>query len=303
VPFSKEGQVIGEAAYPGANCYAMADDGSIFYSKDGVIYAPDTAQEWETPCSTIDKLQANEGYVVFGSGKDLGRIDRNTGEVLTVPLSYAIGDIAMYDGESCLVLPSSTSLAYLEMVSCATLQTLQHGTSAMQQNYYSGVDVDAGAIYLTNSIVGIDKYSTLTSLGETYKAFGYGLGRIDMTVKDGVVYVLETDGFTFYPVREKTGEEKVITLVGATDLMGTSSRITKAVELFEAENPEYTVQLTSMPKNEVIKTALMANEPGYDILVLHTDNSLEYKRSGLLYDLSDNAVIAENFSQYIDKLV
>ena len=49
VPFSKEGQVIGEAAYPGANCYAMADDGSIFYSKDGVIYAPDTAQEWETP--------------------------------------------------------------------------------------------------------------------------------------------------------------------------------------------------------------------------------------------------------------
>jgi len=50
-----------------------------------------------------------------------------------------------------------------------------------------------------------------------------------------------------------------------------------------------------------LNTALMANDPGYDILNMdYSDPMALYKMSGMFRDLSGNAVIAENIAQWTD---
>ncbi len=96
------------------------------------------------------------------------------------------------------------------------------------------------------------------------------------------------------------GEKIVLTIVGAEDFIGSNTRILKAAEAFEAENPGYTVKLTRMPKDVDVLAAVAEGQEGYDILALDETNTLGFKLSGNLYDFSENAVIAENLSQYID---
>ena len=96
-------------------------------------------------------------------------------------------------------------------------------------------------------------------------------------------------------------EARILTIIGAADIPGgDGGRLEKAKEIFEAENPGYTVVFKETPKPDAMMKATMANREGYDILVLDSTNMLEYKKTDVLCDLSANKAIAENFSQYLD---
>ncbi|MBE5767434.1 MAG: extracellular solute-binding protein [Clostridiales bacterium] len=92
---------------------------------------------------------------------------------------------------------------------------------------------------------------------------------------------------------------KELTIVGGYSF---DYRLTKAVEIFRERHPEYKVKLQEYPymnPSEVV-TGLTQNEAGYDIVLMSHDDSIPYITSGILMDLSENAVIADNLAQWLE---
>ena len=93
--------------------------------------------------------------------------------------------------------------------------------------------------------------------------------------------------------------QKELTIVGGYNFDG---RLTKAMEIFRERHPEYKVKLQEYPymnPSEVV-TGLTQNEPGYDIVLMSHDDSVPYIASGILMDLSENTVIADNLAQLLE---
>ena len=95
----------------------------------------------------------------------------------------------------------------------------------------------------------------------------------------------------------ESAESNTLVLVNLSKF--NDARINAAVSMFQNKNPEVKVSFIDVD-NAKLSTALMANEPGYDILLADDYRIEVYRESGVLEDLSGYSEIWEKLEAWND---
>ena len=295
VPFDKDGWQIGEALYPDADCYAIGPDGHIYYSIEGDIFAFDRdgnkVDEWDTPLDGVTKILAHDTYILLMGEVAYGAIHAENHE-LVAAAADGMQDMGFYGKDSFVVMDGSETI----LVDCTTLDVI--GMANVFS--YGGIirsSEERGIYYY--ELGDIRYLSALNQKDRSYMSLPDKNYVNDVLMDDDSVYVIYKGELCRYPLPENAVESKVLTIVGGKN-HDMDMRFTKTVEIFTQRHPEYTVVTTSYGNRDKVKTAIMANEPGYDLLVFDYNGGAEYKNSEMLLDFSGNGIIVENIAQWLD---
>ena len=295
--FDAQGWQIGEALYPGADCYAIGPDGNVFCSFDGDVFEYDhegnEIDRWETSIDNFTKILATDTYIIVMGDEEYGTIHRKD-HTMNGSTSERLGDIDFYNEDSFLLVKNEGS-AELVRLEYATLMDMDWELLSGGQKV-AGASENGIYLYDDKNIYFMDAFGGNTS---GYKAFWDTAGLTDAQADGENIYVIVDNRLMYNRADEEPAEEQVLTIVGG--LSGSHDpRFAKAIEIFTARNPEYTVKLTESQYGAQLRTAVMANEPGYDLFLMDSATSTDFKLSGILVDFSENEVITENIAQYMD---
>jgi len=293
-PFDAKGGQIGAALYPGMDCYAIGSDGNVFCSIDGDIFEYDRegseVERWDTPVDNFRKILANDTYIIVMGDEEYGTISRKE-HTLNISTAQRLGDIDFYNEDSFLLVKN----AELVRLEYATLMDTD-GELLSDGQKVAGDSENGIYLYDERNIYFMDAFGGNTSV---YEAFWDTKGLTDAQADGENIYVIVDNRLMYNRADEEPAEEQVLTIVGG--LSGSHDpRFAKAIEIFTARNPEYTVKLTESQYGAQLRTAVMANEPGYDLFLMDSKTSTDFKISGILVDFSENEVITENIAQYMD---
>jgi len=298
-PFAKDGKQTGKAILPGADCYAIGADSTFYYSLEGNIIKADSAgnelAKWETPLESLTEILSTDTHIIFLSDDAYGSVCIEDGAAQTISsekLAY-YGDISPYDSTS-FILSDGNGVSVIDS---ATLNEIDGNYLSAHTNIARSSADEGFYLYNSGNIHFLDALH-----GETvsYAKLPDNSFIDDVKLGDDGIYAIYKGALCVYPLPTESVEEKTLTIVGGTQAEY-DDRMTETIKIFEERHPEYTVKLTSYPQMAKLRTALMANEPGYDILyVPMTDAVAPLKMSGLVMDLSENTVIGENIAQWAD---
>ncbi|MBE5766763.1 MAG: extracellular solute-binding protein [Clostridiales bacterium] len=306
--FSSDGELIAGPLYPDAAHYALDPDGHIYYTIDGdIIEANETGAEvdrWETGIGSLAKICVNEKYILFtGSNsmyavKEYGVIDKQTREVKGGVANGRLMDIAFCDEESFLLLQAGPGRLFRQK--CSTLEELEQCSPGRYDGIALSEEGGPQYLYVENYI---DRLQDFESELEDYLTLSTNNSINDIYMTDKTIWYVESFMLknrlrSDLEAKGERNPEKTLYIMGQINFK--DSCLQRAKELFEEEYPEYAVEIRSQFVNESVKTALMANEPGYDILLIDSNCSAAIKNSGFLADLSENEVILQNLESYID---
>ncbi|MBE5766015.1 MAG: extracellular solute-binding protein [Clostridiales bacterium] len=305
IPFDKEGSPIGEALYPGADFYAIGPNGYIYYVQDGVIFEMDALgneiQKWKPPIEQITKILVNETYILLMAGETAATLNLNTGNFVWSSIA-GLTDIAVYNKEHFIVCAEVAGCT-LSLLKYTTLEEVEYISTG---GIYHGICLsaeDSGIYcYNNNNIFGAEKMNRSAAF-KTYATFKKEGTVESVMMDDENIYAIthSVNGWklNIHPLEyAKLENRKTLSIAMPTAMA--DDRIQKAIDIFTQRHPEYTVAFTGTRKAEKVKTAIMSAEEGYDILYLESLSSADFKSSDMLLDLSDNEVISENLSHYIE---
>ncbi len=106
----------------------------------------------------------------------------------------------------------------------------------------------------------------------------------------------EADLCTF-PVERQAADASVLTLVNCSDF--NDDRMKAAIAIWQEAHPEGSVQFVGMDDDQ-LNTALMANEPGLDILFMNNFSAANYVNAGVVEDLNDSPEVMAGLDGWID---
>ncbi|MBE5766608.1 MAG: extracellular solute-binding protein [Clostridiales bacterium] len=295
-PFDKEGWQIDAAIYPEADTYAVGKDGNIYYSIDGDIFAFDrdgnAIDTWETQLDKIKKLLVNDAYILALGSEAYVSVHMES-HALAGGVANELTDIAFFGEDTHVLIDGATTV----ICDNATLDVVHMLVSSADGIIVSSSEEEGIYWY---RLGGISCLSSVESVATGYMSLPDKNYVDDVLMDDEAVYAIYKGELCSYPRPAENAEQKVLTLVGGSN-QDIDMRFTKTVEIFTQRHPEYTVKTTGYEYDkEKIKTAIMANDPGYDILVFSFNGGAEIKVSDMLMDLSENTVIAENIAQWLE---
>ena len=297
VPFDKEGWQIGKALYPDANCYAIGPDGHIYYSMDGDVFAMDSegneVDKWETPIERFTKMLVNEKYIILMNGAEYAVIDAAAHTMLGGAADGVL-DISLYDGESFVIVQNRGSSPYARL-NCKTLEVMEE---INLHTGYSGI-VSAGAdegIYLYDNSR-IDHMASFEADKKVYKNIPDAQFVRDILMDAENIYAIADNDLKVYPRQEEVAPTKFLSIRGID--IHYDNKLKKAIEIFTQRHPEYRVDVSTDGVIRSTRLELMANAPGYDLIVLHPVHT-DFKLSDVVMDLSGSETLMENLGNYID---
>jgi len=298
VPFDEAGRQAGTALYPGADCYAIGPDGHIYYSIEGDIFEYDRdgteLDKWETPIDNFTKILVNDTYIIIMGDEEYGAIHKENHR-LKSGVVEGMQDIGFYNENSFVLLQEGIA-SLLVQIDCNTLEDI----ALAPLSHYDGIafssEHEGCYVYFKDSI------HFLRSLDETvntYMTLQSDAYIYDMCIGEGTIYILTDEGLEIHARKAEVAKTKVLTIYAGL-MWSNTTTCQKARQIFTQRHPEYEVKLTDSVLAEKLNTDLMANAPGYDLMVLEGNNSAMVKASGILAELSENKVITENIDQYLE---
>ena len=295
VPFGKDGMQTGEALYPDADAYAVGPDGHIYYSIAGDVFKFDRdgnkIDEWNTPLEGFTKILVNNTYILVMGDTGLGTIHAKN-HILVGAAADGLCDISFY-GENSFLLTDGIGASIMD---CSTLDELEWAPVSLFGKILKSSEADGIYLYSAGTIT---YRPFLSETDENYMLLSNKDDIQDVFLGEKLVYAIQENTLQIFPLPVKAEDKKEITIIGGL-VRNTDMRFTHALEIFKQRHPEYTVKLTDFIDDTKLNTALMANEPGYDILALpYTTSVVQYKENMFL-DLSENRVIADNLAQLLE---
>ena len=299
VPFSKDGEAIGGAMYPGADAYAIGPDGHIFYSIGGDIYEVDREgneiDQWHTPIDNFKKLLVNDTYIILMGDEEYGAIDK-AAHIMASGVVSGVKDIGFYNDDSFLLLQEMDMASLLVQLDCSNAEDVELAQIYIEGKIAYSSETEGFYLYNENQIYHMESFEEAEY---NYMTLPVEEHILDMYIGQDAVYVITASGLKSYARKSENAESKVLTIYNgrAYDI---DDRLAKATEIFIQRHPEYAVKLTAGVGMEKLNTALMANDPGYEIMILALTRAEEYKKSGILAELSGNEIISENIAQWME---
>jgi len=309
--FSSDGEVIAGPLYPDADDYAIDPDGNIYYAIGGNIIKTDATgaevAHWETGIYALAKIAVNERYILVTGANSIGAvneymvIDKDTNEMRGGIADGKLKDIEFYDEETFLLLQAGPGRLFRKEYS--TLEEVE----AYSPGMYDGIALCGTGgpqyLYVKNYI---DRLQDFESELEEYLILSGNQSVNDIYMTDKTIWCVANFELKHYlrsdlEAKAARKPEKTLYIVGVNNSdHHIDQRVERTIELFNEEYPEYAVAFKAQRVDESVKTAIMANSPGYDLLLIDSMASASIKNSGVLADLSKNEVILKNLEEYID---
>lgn len=100
-----------------------------------------------------------------------------------------------------------------------------------------------------------------------------------------------------FDLAESSADADVLTLINCSDF--NDDRMKKAIAMLQEKHPGANVRFVDMDP-EKLNTALMANEPGLDILYMGNFDAINYVNAGVVEDLNDHPEVLAQLDQWLD---
>jgi len=305
--FSSDGTVLTEVRYTDAYNFAVGPEGHIYYGVDGDIIEADEngaeIERWETGVEGLAQIRVSEKYILFtgansiGAVREYGVINKDTREIKGGIADGKLVDIDFYDDESFLLLQAGPGRLFRQK--CSTLEEIEQCSPGRYDGIALCGEGEPQYLYVDNYI---DRLQDFESEPEEYLTLSASKSISDIYMTDNTIWCVDSWELKHYvrsdlEAKAARKPEKTLYIVGGNR---DDDRMARAIELFEEEHPEYAVEFKTQGVDEGAKTAMMANSPGYDVIITDSLSSASLKNSGFLADLSENEVILQNLESYID---
>ena len=305
--FSSDGTVLSKVIYTDAYNFAVGPEGYIYYSVGGDIIEADKngaeVDRWATGVENLAQIRVNEKYILFtgansiGAVREYGVIDKDTREMKCGVANGKLVDIDFYDDESFLLLQAGPGRLFRQKYN--TLEEIEQCSPGRYDGIALSKEGGPQYLYVENYI---DRLQDFESEPEEYLTLSASKSISDIYITDNTIWYVDSLELKHYvrgdlEAKDARKPEKTLYIVGGNR---DDHRMARAIELFEEEYPEYAVEFKSQSVDQGVKTAMMANSPGCDVIITDSLSSASLKNSGFLADLSENEVILQNLESYID---